>query len=76
MHSVFDPSGYNVRVVGGVDAALPLARALRPDLIICDVVMPDNSGFDQYKREGFVYTFVRHVKPDQLRKIPKDVPRS
>jgi CheY-like chemotaxis protein len=46
LHSVFDPSGYNVILAANVSEALPLARAMNPDLILCDVMMPDGSGFD------------------------------
>jgi len=46
MRSVFDPSGYDVLLAENVLEALPLARAMRPDLIICDVMMPGGSGFD------------------------------
>ena len=46
LHSVFDPSGYKVLLAASVSEALPLARAMDPDLIICDVMMPGGSGFD------------------------------
>ena len=46
MRSVFDPSGYEVLLAENVSQALPLARAMQPDLIICDVMMPGGSGFD------------------------------
>jgi len=46
MRSVFDPCGYDVRLAANVSEALQLARTLRPDLIICDVMMPGGSGFD------------------------------
>jgi two-component system cell cycle response regulator len=46
LHSVFDPSGYEVLLAANVNEALPLARAMHPDLIICDVMMPGGSGFD------------------------------
>jgi len=46
LHSVFDPSGYKVLLAASVSEALPLARAMHPDLIICDVMMPGGSGFD------------------------------
>ncbi len=46
LHSVFDPSGYKVLLAANVSEALPLARAMHPDLILCDVMMPGGSGFD------------------------------
>jgi two-component system cell cycle response regulator len=46
LHSVFEPSGYEVLLAANVSEALPLARAMNPDLIICDVMMPGGSGFD------------------------------
>jgi CheY-like chemotaxis protein len=35
-----------VLLADNLGEALPLARARRPDLIICDVMMPGGSGFD------------------------------
>jgi two-component system, cell cycle response regulator len=45
LHSVFEPSGYEVLLAANVSEALPLARAMLPDLIICDVMMPGDGGF-------------------------------
>jgi len=46
LHSVFDPSGYEVRPAKNLTEALHLARTLHPDLIVCDVIMPGGTGFD------------------------------
>jgi DNA-binding NtrC family response regulator len=36
--------GHEVRISGGVDEALPLLEAYRPEAIICDLVMPPGQG--------------------------------
>jgi len=46
LHSVFEPSGYEVCLASNLGEALQAARVLHPDLIVCDVVMPGGSGFD------------------------------
>jgi len=46
MHSIFDPSGYEVRLATNITTGLELAHALRPDLIVSDVNMPGGTGFD------------------------------
>ncbi|MEQ1854378.1 MAG: response regulator, partial [Chthoniobacteraceae bacterium] len=46
MHSIFDPSGYEVRVASTITESLQLARTLRPDLIVSDLNMPGGTGFD------------------------------
>ena len=46
MRSILDPSGYTVIVAADVSEALALAREYQPDLIVSDLHMPDQSGFD------------------------------
>ena len=59
--SLFRGSGYRVRTATGIRSALVLAREVRPDLILSDVVMSDGSGYD----------FIREVKADpRLSSIP------
>jgi len=36
--------GHEVRIAGGVDEALPLLEAYRPEAIVCDLVMPPGQG--------------------------------
>lgn len=61
MHSVFDPSGFEVMTATNIDDALTFARRVPPDMIVCDVKMPEGSGYD----------LAEAVKADpQLRRIP------
>src|SRR6266508_316775 len=39
-------AGYDVRTAGSGDHALELARERCPDLILCDVMMPNMDGFE------------------------------
>jgi CheY-like chemotaxis protein len=39
-------SGHNVRVAHGGRAAIALAQAFRPDLVILDIGMPDLTGYE------------------------------
>lgn len=60
LRSIFEPFGYTVIAAAGVREALHLVRERRPDLIVSDLHMPDQSGFD----------LIRAVKADpQLRAI-------
>ncbi|HYL87595.1 MAG TPA: response regulator [Burkholderiales bacterium] len=59
--SLFQPLGYQVLTATSPSAALALARQDSPDLIISDICMPADSGWD----------FIRDVKADpKLRGIP------
>jgi CheY-like chemotaxis protein len=40
------PAGYEVRLASGGTAALEMATQAVPDLVICDLVMPDVDGFE------------------------------
>jgi CheY-like chemotaxis protein len=61
LHSMFDPSGYEVIKASNLAHALELARKLDPDLIVSDVNMPGGSGFE----------LLEAVKNDpELRHIP------
>ncbi len=44
--SLLEERGYEVVVAGDGEHAVDAARKLRPDLIVCDVVMPYRDGFD------------------------------
>ena len=46
MRSIFEPFGYTVIAAAGVSEAIRLARERRPDLIVSDLHMPEQSGFD------------------------------
>ncbi|HEU5097579.1 MAG TPA: response regulator [Roseiflexaceae bacterium] len=46
MRSMLEPMGYAVVAAAGVREALELARERLPDLIVSDLHMPDQSGFD------------------------------
>lgn len=46
MRSILEPFGYTVITANSVREALELARAHPPDLIVSDMHMPDQTGFD------------------------------
>lgn len=56
MRSVLEPFGYTVLTARGVREALDLARDRRPHLIVSDLHMPEQDGFD----------LIRAVKADPL----------
>jgi len=59
--STLEPFGYIVVITHSVKQGLQMARRIHPDLILSDVHMPDETGFD----------LIRAVKSDaQLRSIP------
>ncbi len=61
VQSILEPSGYHVVPATNVAEALKLAHQTPPDLILSDVHMPHENGFD----------FIRLVKADpRLREIP------
>jgi two-component system, cell cycle response regulator len=47
--STLEPSGYEVLAAGGVQEALMLAQHKRPDLVLCDLHMRPQSGYDLLK---------------------------
>jgi len=49
MRSLLEPSGYEVRTAESVKEALAMARELTPDLIVTDVHMPDQTGYELAK---------------------------
>jgi two-component system cell cycle response regulator DivK len=50
LRDVLDAYGYGTVTTGEGEAALPLARATRPDLILMDLQLPDISGYDAVRR--------------------------
>jgi DNA-binding response OmpR family regulator len=42
----FRDEGYEVRIVGQGDEALPAVAAFRPDLVVLDIMLPGRSGLD------------------------------
>jgi CheY-like chemotaxis protein len=46
LQGILEPSGFQVQRASGVRAALDLARASRPDLIVTDLMMRPEGGFD------------------------------
>jgi two-component system cell cycle response regulator len=46
MRSILEPFGYTVTGADGVREALDLVRVCQPDLIVSDLHMPDQDGFD------------------------------
>src|SRR5262249_8664982 len=61
MRSTLEPCGYDIITTEGVRQALALARQTPPDLILSDLHMPEEDGYD----------FIRAVKADpELRRIP------
>ena len=42
----FRDEGYEVRIVGHGDEALPAVAAFRPDLLVLDIMLPGRSGLD------------------------------
>ncbi len=61
IHQILEPFGYEVTSFGTVAEALAHTREIHPDLILSDLYLPDESGYD------FLYA-VRH--DDELRSIP------
>jgi two-component system CheB/CheR fusion protein len=43
---LLDLSGHHVKTAGDGRAALALAREMRPDTMLCDIDLPDMSGYD------------------------------
>lgn len=41
--------GFNVQAVGGADDALKAIKALRPSIVISDLVMPGTNGFELFE---------------------------
>jgi two-component system cell cycle response regulator len=61
MLSLLEPLGYEVSIAGNVEDGLALARQMHPDLILSDIHMPGQNGYD----------FLKAAKADpQLRSIP------
>ncbi|HTF93858.1 MAG TPA: response regulator, partial [Verrucomicrobiae bacterium] len=59
--STLEPFGYKVVITHSVKEGLETARRLRPDLILSEVHMPDETGFD----------LIRAIKSDgQFKSIP------
>jgi two-component system cell cycle response regulator len=56
IRSTFEPSGYEVVTADTVATALELARERQPDLILSDLHMPGENGYD----------FIRAVKADPM----------
>jgi two-component system, cell cycle response regulator len=48
--SIFEPSGFNVRLAADVDSAIESAKQDLPDLILSDVNMPRATGFELLMR--------------------------
>jgi two-component system cell cycle response regulator len=46
MRSILEPFGYTVIAAAGVSEAIELAHERQPDLIVSDLHMPDQDGFD------------------------------
>jgi DNA-binding response OmpR family regulator len=42
----FRDEGYEVRIIGNGDEALPAVAAFRPDLLVLDIMLPGRSGLD------------------------------
>lgn len=49
---VLEPQGYRILVATSGEAAVTLAARARPDLILLDVMMPGENGFDTCRRLG------------------------
>jgi two-component system response regulator VicR len=64
--------GYRVEAAGDGQAALALARAAAPDLIILDLTLPDSNGFDlfpQLHRGGKVPIIILSARGQKVDKI-------
>lgn len=46
IYQTLTPSGYRVRIAAGVAEALAMAQAIEPDLVLSDLHMPGNDGFN------------------------------
>ncbi len=49
LQGLLSPEGHRLELAGGGVEALQKARALRPDVILLDIMMPDMDGFDVCK---------------------------
>jgi two-component system, OmpR family, alkaline phosphatase synthesis response regulator PhoP len=72
--------GFNVQAVGGADDALKAIKALRPSIVISDLVMPGTNGFELFqevkkkKRFGTVpFVFLTAVDDYYAKKFGKEI---
>jgi DNA-binding response OmpR family regulator len=72
--------GFNVRAVGDADDALKAIKALRPSIVISDLVMPGTNGFElfeemkkkkQYRSVPFI--FLTAVDDYYAKKFGKEI---
>jgi signal transduction histidine kinase len=59
LHAYLDGSGHELVDAGSGERALAVARELRPDLVLLDVMMPGLSGFDTAR-------FIKELSPDEF----------
>ena len=43
---IFQKNGFDVRSCNSAEEGLQFARAFRPDLLLCDIIMPGRDGLD------------------------------
>ena len=68
----FEKDGFNVTAGYTGDTVLPLVRAVNPDVIILDLMLPGMSGFDvirELRRESDVPVLMLTARSDTLDKI-------
>ncbi len=68
----FEKNGFNVTAGYTGDTVLPLVRAVNPDVIILDLMLPGMSGFDvirELRRESDVPVLMLTARSDTLDKI-------
>jgi DNA-binding response OmpR family regulator len=72
--------GFNVKAVEGAEAAISVIRALKPNIIVSDLVMPGTNGFElfqQVKRQADLssipFIFLTGVDDYYARKYGKEI---
>jgi two-component system alkaline phosphatase synthesis response regulator PhoP len=72
LRAYLEQEGYTVHVAADGPAALKAARALKPDLIVLDVMLPGMDGFEvlqQLRRESDVYVLLLTARAEETDKL-------
>ena len=72
LRAYLEQEGYTVHVAADGPAALKAAHALRPDLVVLDVMLPGMDGFEvlqQLRRESDVYVLLLTARAEEADKL-------